>query len=497
MTVTADISFAQFAAAPKGTVIVLAGDKLKMGPRTAALGVEDVVRRAAKTADFEAARVKTLDILAPESATFDRLVVVGIGKIDDLREHDWVRLGGASMGALARGATATILLELPDGSGPDAKAAADFAFGLSLRSYAFDKYKPSKNGQGKASKPPPKVTIQVKDVAATRRMWMARSEVAAGVTLARDLVNEPANVLGPVEFAAEAAALKSLGVTVEVLTERQMEKLGMRALLGVNQGSTRPPRLVVMRWNGGRGRDRPLAFVGKGVVFDTGGVSIKPAGGMEDMKGDMAGAAAVTGLMRALAGRKAKVNVVGVIGLVENMVDGNSQRPGDIVAAMSGRTIEIINTDAEGRLVLADALHYTETRFKPKLIVDLATLTGAIIVALGHHHAGLYATDDELAEAMRAAGEATGEKIWRMPLGPEYDKMIDSKFADVKNTGGRWGGSITAAQFLKRFVNNTPWAHLDIAGTAMDSPQTDTNRSWASGFGVRLLDRLVADKYEG
>jgi leucyl aminopeptidase len=233
------------------------------------------------------------------------------------------------------------------------------------------------------------------------------------------------------------------------------------------------------------------------VVFDTGGVSIKPAGGMEDMKGDMAGAATVTGLMRVLAARKARVNAVGVIGVVENMVDGNAQRPGDIVEAMSGRTVEVVNTDAEGRLVLADALHYTETRFKPKFIVDLATLTGAVIVALGHQCAGLYATDDELAEKLKIAGEATGELVWRMPLATEYDKLINSKFADVKNVGGRAAGSITAAQFLKRFVEDTPWAHLDIAGTAFQSPQTEINRSWASGYGVRLLDRLVADAYEG
>jgi leucyl aminopeptidase len=303
--------------------------------------------------------------------------------------------------------------------------------------------------------------------------------------------------LGPVEFAARAKALTKLGVKVEVLTEREMKKLGMRALLAVAQGSARPPRLVVMRWNGGRAKDKPIAFVGKGVVFDTGGISIKPAGGMEDMKGDMAGAAAVTGLMHALAARKAKVNAVGVIGIVENMPDGAAQRPGDIVTAMTGRTIEIINTDAEGRLVLADAVAYTEQRFKPKFIIDLATLTGAIIVALGHQHAGMFATDDKLAAALTSAGEATGDKVWRMPLGKEYDKLIDSKFADVKNAGGRDGGSITAAHFIKRFVKDTPWVHLDVAGTAMGSPQTEINRSWASGWGVRLLDRLVKDKYEG
>jgi leucyl aminopeptidase len=255
--------------------------------------------------------------------------------------------------------------------------------------------------------------------------------------------------------------------------------------------------MVVMRWNGGKTGTPPLAFVGKGVCFDTGGISIKPAANMEEMKGDLAGAAAVVGVMHALAARKARVNVVGAVGLVENMPDGKAQRPGDIVKSMSGQTIEIINTDAEGRLVLADVMWYVAKKHKPKLIVDLATLTGAIIVALGHEHAGLFANDDKLAENLIRAGEACGEKVWRMPLAPEYDKLMDSKFADVKNAGGRHAGAITAAQFLQRFVaDKTPWAHIDIAGTALGSPQTDTNRSWSSGFGVQLLDRLVADHYE-
>jgi leucyl aminopeptidase len=275
-----------------------------------------------------------------------------------------------------------------------------------------------------------------------------------------------------------------------------MRKLGMGALLGVGQGSAHDSRLVVMRWNGGRKGAPPVAFIGKGVCFDTGGISIKPAAGMEDMKGDMAGAGCVLGLMHALAGRKARVNAIGAIGLVENMPDGNAQRPGDIVTSMSGQTIEIINTDAEGRLVLADVLWHVAKKYKPKFMIDLATLTGAIIVALGQEYAGLFSNDDRLSERLAKAGEATGEKVWRMPLAPEYDKMIDSKFADVKNTGGRYGGAITAAQFLQRFVDKTPWAHLDIAGTGMGSPATDINRSWGSGFGVRLLDRLVADHYE-
>jgi leucyl aminopeptidase len=275
-----------------------------------------------------------------------------------------------------------------------------------------------------------------------------------------------------------------------------MSKLGMGALLGVAQGSPRGARLVVMQWNGGKAKDKPVAFVGKGVTFDTGGNSMKPASGMEDMKGDMGGAAAVTGLMHALAARKAKANVVGVIGLVENAVDGEAQRPGDIVTSMSGQTIEVLNTDAEGRLVLADALWYTNQRFQPKFMVNLATLTGAIMVALGQFHAGLFSNNDELSGHLTEAGLATQERLWRMPMGPEYDKLIDSKNADMKNIGGRYGGSISAAQFLQRFVKDTPWAHLDIAGVALSSPANEINQSWGSGFGVRLLDRLVRDHYE-
>jgi len=314
--------------------------------------------------------------------------------------------------------------------------------------------------------------------------------------MARDLVNEPPNVLYPEEFAKRATGLRKLGVEVEVLDVPAMKKLGMGALLGVAQGSERPGRTVLMHYNGGKRGEQPVAFIGKGVCFDTGGISIKGAASMEDMKGDMGGAAGVVGLIQALAARKAKVNVIGAIGLVENMPDGNAQRPGDIVTSMSGQTIEIINTDAEGRLVLADVLWYVATKFKPKFMIDLATLTGAIMVALGTEHAGLFSNNDELADRLIQAGQETGEKVWRMPLGPEYDKLIDSQFADMKNTGSRHGGSITAAQFLQRFVNDTPWAHLDIAGTAMGAPKSEINQSWGSGYGVRLLDRLVWDCYE-
>ncbi len=374
--------------------------------------------------------------------------------------------------------------------------AAAVASGVRLRAYKFDRYK-TKKKDGEESALRADVSVAVDDVAAARKAFAPDSNVVDGVILARELVNEPPNVLFPVEFARRAGQLRKLGVDVEILDVKAMTKLGMGALLGVAQGSTQPARTVIMRWNGGKRGDRPVAFVGKGVCFDTGGISIKPAGGMEDMKGDMGGAACVVGLMHALAARKAKVNVVGAIGLVENMPDGNAQRPGDIVTSMSGQTIEIINTDAEGRLVLADVLWYVAKKFKPKFMVDLATLTGAIMVALGTEYAGMFSNNDELAERLTKAGLETGERVWRMPLGPEYDKQIDSQFADMKNTGGsRHGGSITAAQFLQRFVDDTPWAHLDIAGTAMGAPKTEINRSWGSGYGVRLLERLVADHYE-
>jgi leucyl aminopeptidase len=501
MTDLAKIMFAKPARKTAGTLVVMAGTDVQLGPAARALGLDDVIRRATAAAEFTGKARTTLEILAPAKGV-DRIVVVGTGKPAEVKAEDWALLGGAAMGALGKAKRATVVFERPDGQPVDPWAAAEFALGAKLRAYAFDKYKGNGGAKGDGAsenggrREPVEVTIAVDDLPAVRSAWATREAVAEGVLIARDLVNEPANVLGPLEIAAHVKDMVGKGVKVEILDEGDMRKLGMRALLGVAQGSSRPPRLAVMRWNGGKPKDTPVAFVGKGVVFDSGGISIKPAANMEDMKGDMAGAAAVVGLMHALAGRKAKVNAVGVVGLVENMPSGTAQRPGDIVEAKTGRTIEIINTDAEGRLVLADAIAYTEERFKPKILVDLATLTGAIIIALGHHHAGLFASDDALANALLSAGSATGEALWRMPLGKEYDKAMDSKVADVKNAGGRDAGAITAAHFIKRFVKDTPWAHLDIAGTAMASPPTEINRSWASGWGVRLLDRLIADNYE-
>ena len=491
-------SFVPIAAPSDGVLVVFADEKLRFGPKTQALlgSAAELVARAAKADRFTGKSGSALDLVAPAGLKAARLVVIGTGKSADRKPQDLVKLGGIAMGRIpATAPEALVVLDLADGAlAPD--AAADVALGATLRAYSFDRYK-TKRKEGDEGPSKTRIALGVADVAAARRAWTGRQAVADGVLLARDLVNEPPNVLFPIEFARRAGQLRKLGVGIEILDVKAMTKLGMGALLGVGQGSRQDSRIVVMRWNGGRKGTPPVAFIGKGVCFDTGGISIKPAAGMEDMKGDMAGAACVVGLMHALAARKAKVNAIGAIGLVENMPDGNAQRPGDIVRSMSGQTIEIINTDAEGRLVLADVCHYVNTKYKPKFMVDLATLTGAIMVALGQEHAGLFSNDDKLSERLTQAGLDTGERVWRLPLGPEYDKMIDSKFADMKNTGGRFGGSITAAQFIQRFVGKTPWAHLDIAGTGFASPSSDINKSWGSGWGVRLLDRLVAEHYEG
>jgi leucyl aminopeptidase len=476
-----------------GTLVCFAGKSLDVrGAAGAIAGLGALVTQAAATAHYKGKPKTALDLLAPHGIAADRVLVVGWDEDGKPATHDWVTLGGFVMGKLRAGTAATVLLDLP---GVDAAAAASFALGLKLRAYRFDQYKSKKGDNDDDGSI--KVTVAVADVSAAQAAGASLSAVADGVYKARSLTNEPPNVLFPVEYARRAAELASLGVEIEVLDKPALEKLGMRALLAVGQGSRHESRVVVMRWNGGAPEAKPVAIVGKGVTFDTGGISIKPAAGMEDMKGDMAGSACVVGLMHALASRKAKANVVGAIGLVENMPDGNAQRPGDIVTAMSGTTIEIINTDAEGRLVLADLLWHIQSTYKPAIMVDLATLTGAIIVALAHEYAGMFSNNDELAGRLSKAGEDTGERVWRLPLGPSYDKLIESKFADIKNTGGRHGGSITAAQFLQRFVNEVPWAHLDIAGTGMGGPSDEINQSWGSGWGVRLLDRLIADHYEG
>lgn len=489
-----EITFSRSTKQPSGLAVVLSDSKGILSAGSPNADPDDVLKRAAKIGGFSGKSLTSIDVLAPAGSAADRILAVGIGDSEALGEHFWLRLGGLVCGAVKRSKRVTIWLDMP-GAKASPQQAADIALGILLRAYRFDAYK-SKKADDNDRPDNVKFTIVTSSATTAKRLLPESEAIAGGVAVARDLVNEPANMLGPVEFAARAKELIRQRVKVDVLTEREMKKLGMGALLGVAQGSPRPPRLVVMRWNGGKAKEKPVALIGKGVVFDTGGISMKPAAGMEDMKGDMGGAAAVVGAMHAIAGRKAKANVVGIIGLVENMPDGNAQRPGDIVTSMSGQTIEVLNTDAEGRLVLGDALWYCKEQFKPQCMVNLATLTGAIMVALGKAHAGLFSNDDELAARISAAGIATSETVWRMPLGPEYDKLIDSKNADMKNIGGRFGGAITAAQFLKRFVGDTPWAHLDVAGTAMGSENNEINRSWGSGYGVRLLDRLVRDNYE-
>ena len=497
------VSFDQAAAAFRsggsgdeaGTLVVFAAQDLAMGPVAAGLlePAQAALRKAAATMKFKGKSGSALDLLAPADVPADRLHVIGTLSDKATPGHRFVSLGGTVMGKLKQAGAATLLFDLPGATPEDA---ADVMLGLALRAYRFDIYKTKKKDDAEAEVTP-RIRIAVADVAAVQRASASRQAVGDGVQLARTLVNEPPNVLFPAAFADRAAQLRALGVEVEVMDEAAAEAIGMRALLAVGQGSAYESRVVVMRWSGAADRAaQPVAFVGKGVCFDSGGISIKGAAGMEDMKGDMGGAACVVGLMHALAARKAKANVVGIIGLVENMPDGKAQRPGDIVTSLSGQTIEIINTDAEGRLVLADLLWYVQDKVKPAFMINLATLTGAIIVALGTEHAGLFSNNDDLCQKLFAAGTETGEKVWRLPLSPSYDKLIDSKFADMKNTGGRHGGSITAAQFLQRFVNDTPWAHLDVAGTAMGAPADEINQSWAAGWGVRLLDRLVADHYE-
>jgi leucyl aminopeptidase len=492
------IAFGPLTAAKGSALVIFVGADMKPAPAVISQfgDLEPLIRAAAKASNFRGAQRTALDILAPAGLDASRLVVIGVAPGKDNAPTDFVTLGGVTLGKMTGAKRVEVAFEAPAGNW-DGAAAADFALGLRLRSYRFDKYKTRKKDSDEDNAEAPDFVISSGHTGAARAAARDRFAVADGVELARNLVNEPPNVLFPIEFADRAKSLEKLGVEVSVLDEKAMGKLGMNALLGVGRGSARDSRLVAMRWNGARTkRSKPIVVVGKGVSFDSGGISIKPAAGMEDMKGDMGGAACVVGLLHALAARKARANVVGVIGLVENMPDGDAMRPGDILTSMSGQTIEIINTDAEGRLVLADALWYAQENFAPRAIVDLATLTGAILVALGHEHAGLFSNNDELAQRLIAAGEATGEKVWRMPLGAAYDKLIDSKFADMKNTGGRHGGSITAAQFLQRYIKETPWAHLDVAGTAMASPANDINQSWGSGWGVRLLNRLIADAYE-
>ncbi|MBO42862.1 MAG: leucyl aminopeptidase [Rhodospirillaceae bacterium] len=487
------VSFSKPGLPKDGAVVIgIVGKRLS----TAAAAYDDLtdgaIKRCIAASSFEGKENQSLAIIAPERTKLRRILLVGLGK--KMGDLELQNLGGDIVEHMEGAEELSVSVIVDCGAKDLINAAVQIAYGSRLRAYKFDKYKKKLKGNQK-----PLIRnfmVHVKGESLARRTYASLAKVADGVFFTRDLVSEPPNVLYPVTFAREVRKLTKLGVKVEVLGEAAMRKLGMGSLLGVGQGSRRESQLVVMQWKGAAASKQPVAFIGKGVTFDTGGISLKPGAGMGEMKWDMGGAGAVAGLMKALAGRKAQVNVIGIFGLVENMPDGNAQRPGDVVKSMSGQTIEVLNTDAEGRLVLADALWYCQKKFKPRLMVDLATLTGAILVSLGKEYAGLFSNDDKLSKQLIAAGETSGEKIWRMPMGDAFDKMIDSKIADMKNIGGRWGGSITAAQFLLRFVNDVPWAHLDIAGMAWSDKNAPTVPRGGTGYGVRLLDRFIRDYCE-
>jgi leucyl aminopeptidase len=494
-----DIAFAKPALPKAGALVLLATEGAKPVGTWLVADKETggAIGRALEVTKFNWAKGKSVSILAP-GAGLTRVLAIGLGKADAITPLSCEEVGGQCVASLGGEPAISIVAE-----GLKAAEAAHLAMGATLRAYRFDRYRTKEKPEDK-----PKLTkalVMLADPTAAKAAYAPLKAVAEGVFLSRDLVSEPANVLNPVEFAERIKKLTSLGLKISVFGVKEMTKLGFGCLLGVGMGSAVESRMVVMEWNGASGaargakraaRAKPLAFVGKGVTFDTGGISIKGAGGMEDMKWDMAGAGAVVGLMAALAGRKAKVDAVGLVGLVENMLSGVAQRPGDVVKSYSGQTVEVINTDAEGRLVLADVLWYCQEKYDPQFMVDLATLTGAIIVSLGHEYGGLFSNDDALAAKLTAAGTATGEKLWRMPLGEAYDKQLKSEIADMKNIGGRPGGSITAAEFIKRFVNGKPWAHLDIAGMAWSNKDSPCVPKGATAYGVRMLDRLVADNYE-
>ena len=459
-------------------------------------GLESAIVEGARDARFTGKTGQVFETFVERGGSVVRFVLVGAGKSDAAdRTAAFEKAGAALAGKYLTSGAEEVAIDFA-GSACTASQVAAILFGLRLRSWRYDLYRTKLKEEQKVSL---KSAVAVGVPEGTDAAWAEASALADGVEFTRELVTEPANVIYPVSFVERCRQrFEGTGAELVVLDDDQMRDLGMGALLGVGQGSEQPSRILAIKWMGGKEGDKPTAFVGKGVTFDTGGISLKPGAGMEDMKWDMGGAGAVAGAMLALVKRKAKANVVGVMGLVENMPDGKAQRPGDVVTSMSGQTIEVINTDAEGRLVLCDALHWTQQTFKPKQIVDLATLTGAMIIALGNEHAGLFSNDDMLADNLLAAGKASGDKLWRMPVGPAYDKLIDSPIADMKNVGPRPAGSITAAQFLLRFIEDgTPWAHLDVAGMVWADKPGATWDKGATGFGARVLDRFVRDTLEG
>ena len=498
------IAFSEIATPDKGVVAVVVTEERTLGATGRGLDeqTEGALSRALAAGRFKGKQGTSTTIVAPHGLDVDAVILVGLGKPEKIEGRGLRALGGSvvrKMNAAGAKAGAVAVDAVEGASIAPPSMAAEVALGARLGSYSFDKYHTKKKDEDKKSLG--ELTVMLDEPAVAEDAFEANANLADGVFTARDLVSEPSNVKYPKTIAEDIEALTADGIEVELLDRDKMASLGMGSLLGVAQGSDHEPYLAIMRWNGApEGADQqPVAFIGKGVTFDTGGISIKPGQGMEEMKYDMAGSATVVGLMKCLAGRKARVNAVGLVGLVENMPDGKAQRPGDVVTSMSGQTIEVINTDAEGRLVLADVLWYAQATYKPRFMIDLATLTGAIIVSLGTYHAGLFSNDDELSERLIAAGKESGEEVWRMPLGDRYNKDIDSAIADMKNVGkGREAGSIAGAVFLERFVNGVPWAHLDIAGMAwMKGSHDPTVPKGASGYGVRLLDQLVRAHYEG
>ena len=451
----------------------------------------EILAVAARQNRFEGGAGKVIETAALKDGRGLRLLLVGAG---DGKRADHERAGGSLVARLQTSGDVSVSVDFSAAGTVSESDILEFAMGAKLRSWRHDRYRTQLPASGKPSLERVIFLSSFGDLASR---WGSCAAVSAGVALTQSLVAEPGNVIYPKSFVEECRHLSALGIVLEVLDDRQMKELGMGALLGVAQGSSQPARMLAMRWNGGSSDSRPVAFIGKGVTFDTGGISLKPGPGMEMMKWDMGGAGAVAGAMKALAGRKAKANVVGICALAENMPGSKAQRPGDIVTSMSGKTIEVLNTDAEGRLILCDAIHWAQEVYQPEVIIDLATLTGAMVIALGHEYAGLFSNDEALAEQLLAAGEASGNKLWRFPLSEAYNKLIDSSIADMKNIGPREAGSITAAQFLQRFVKEgVKWAHLDIAGMAWDKKAGAVWGKGATGYGVRLLDRFIADNFE-
>lgn len=453
------------------------------------VAIQKIFEKHIKLSGATKNKPQSLDTFTLGNNDYDRVIFYKIKDLSKINENGWINIGGQVFQYLQNNQIqeVSIRIETTIKNIELMTLPARIAFGISLKSYSFDKYK--------TSKPTKKVNL-VKFITnhyvTTQNIYKEYNSILNGVNLARDLVNEPSNILTPSEFVSRIKNLSSPNLKIKILEQKKLSQLGMEALLAVSHGSRQDPYVAIIEYLPIKDQ-KPLLILGKGVTFDSGGISIKPSGGMDEMKGDMAGAATVVGLMKALDDKKPNLNVIGIVGLVENMTDGNAMRPGDIIRSMSGKTIEILNTDAEGRLVLADLATYSIKNYQPKAIIDLATLTGAILVALGQEMAGLFANDDNLAKQLMKSGEETGELLWRMPIGDKYMEMIKSKVADIKNVGGRYAGAITAAEFIHAFVEDTPWAHIDIAGTSITSPKTDVNNSWASGFGVRLLCQYIDD----